>query len=282
MAQITLRAPAKLNLFLHVLGRRPNGYHDIESLVVFADVADTLSITEDNELSLTVEGEFASEAGSGEGNLVLKAAQLLQQHTGSRFGAKLVLIKNIPVGAGLGGGSADAAAALNGLNQLWNLQLAPAELHAMATTLGADVAMCLDPKPALVRGIGEQIELLTQPLPNMAVLLVHPRIPLLTKNVYGAFEGPQPRANWQPNKEYWSQLQAMPNDLQLAAITVNPLVAELLSALEALQPQAKLVRMSGSGACCFALYTSQLQATEAAAQLRNGHPNWWIKAADIL
>lgn len=280
MTALTLRAPAKLNLFLHVLGKRADGYHEIESLVAFTELADRLNIDYAETLSLTVEGEFAREAGSSADNLVLKAARLLQARLSKPQGAKLTLTKNIPVGAGLGGGSADAAAALRGLNRLWDLQLSKEELHAIALELGADVAMCLDHVPAMARGIGEQLTPLKASLPILGIVLVHPRSMLPTPAVYAAFRPSQPLAPWQKELSsltaFLTSLKPTRNQLQAAAISVNPDVAEVLLELEMHPSAPALVRMTGSGACCFALYTTPALAQKAAQTLHKQHPHWWV------
>lgn len=284
MRAITQRAPAKLNLFLHMLAKRPDGYHALESLVVFTSLSDRLTLEPAESLSLTVEGEFAGYAGAGEKNLVLKAARALQLATKCNKGAALRLDKSIPVGAGLGGGSADAAAALRGLNALWELGLGVAELRALAKPLGADVAMCVDPKPALVRGIGDIIEPLTQPLPAMAALLVHPGTPLLTSEVYGNVRAGNFSPPLAPTARLWDwqSIGLCRNDLQAPAIAVSPVVAEVLLVLETMQPAPNLVRMSGSGACCFALYDTLEKAERSANYLHESYNNWWIQPVEVL
>lgn len=285
MPPISWRAAAKLNLYLHVLNKRADGYHAIESLVVFTSLADEVTVKAADTLSLTTLGEFADAAGDGEGNLVLKAARALQEHTGCKQGAELTLTKNIPVGAGLGGGSADAAAALRGLNDFWQLGLNAAQLHALAVPLGADVAMCLASAPVIARGIGEQLSPLRHPLPALHALLVHPRTPLLTKAVYGAFTLQPSAPVWEDRAmdtaAFFRALAATRNHLQPAAIAVDPIVAEILLALETLHPAPNLARMTGSGACCFALYETAETAARAAETLRQNYPNWWIKAVEI-
>lgn len=283
MPQLLLRAPAKLNLFLHILGRRTDGYHMVESLVVFCDIADELVIEESDALSLTVTGEFADTAGAAADNMVMQAAYILKSHSGFPCGARMRLTKNIPVGAGLGGGSADAAAAMQGLNRLWQLGMNHEELGALAVNLGADVAMCLVSKPLLARGIGEEITLIRHALPAIYAVLVHPRVTLLTAEVYTEFRAAETNAQpaWRTfpagDAEFWRRLGAARNHLQRAAITINPLVAEIMLALETLRPPAQLVRMTGSGACCYALYTAPDAARIAAACLAAAHPDWWVR-----
>lgn len=283
---LTLQAPAKLNLYLHILDRRDDGYHLLESLVVFAELADELSISPADTLQLTVTGEFAAEAGAGEENLVLRAAELLRRETACMQGAALTLTKNIPVGGGLGGGSSDAAAALRGLNRFWQLGLSQYDLRNLAATLGADVPMCLDAVPAIARGIGEDLTPLVGELPTLHAVLVHPRKPLLTKDVYGAFQRSTIIAQWnydprQSAINFLNSLEPTRNHLQRPAIEIESSVAEILLTLETLQPAPGLVRMTGSGACCFALYADAESAERAAAFVSREHPHWWVKRTKL-
>jgi 4-diphosphocytidyl-2-C-methyl-D-erythritol kinase len=285
MQPLTLRAPAKINLFLHVLGRRADGYHTIETLVAFTELADELTITPSAELSLAVTGDFAADAGGGDANLVMRAAQALRDATGTQQGAALSLTKHIPVGGGLGGGSADAAAALRGLNRFWSLGLNQRELQTIAATLGADVPMCLQSVPAIARGIGEDLVPLLWPLPTLYAVLVHPRVPLLTKDVYAAFEVPTQAPAWQEATSdaatFLVSLAPTRNHLQRAAIRVSGHVAELLLTLETLQPTPPFVRMTGSGACCYALFTSRNDADKAAKTMRKQQPHWWMQVTTL-
>lgn len=284
MPMLVERAPAKLNLYLHVQGRRADGYHALESLVAFADLADVLRVEPAAQLTLTLDGAFADHAGATEQNLVLKAARALQAATDTRHGAALTLTKNIPVGAGLGGGSADAAAALRLLNRFWNLNLPHARLHAIALTLGADVPMCLDSRPAIARGIGEDLTPLPDALPVLYAVLIHPRTPLLTAEVFGALHVsalPKTAAVMAENQDFWAFLATTRNDLQRAAISVRAEVAEVLLALEAALPPPQLVRMTGSGACCFGLYSEPSAAEKSAHALRQQHPKWWVEVTMI-
>ncbi len=290
MSVITVRAPAKLNLYLHIVGRRADGYHLLESLVTFADLADEITISTSDHLSLTISGEFAEAAGAGEGNLVLKAARLLQKKTDTQQGAALALSKNIPVGAGLGGGSADAAATLLGLNDFWRLQVPEKTLQHWAKELGADVAMCLASTPAIARGIGDEL-ITVRPLPEVHMVLVHPRVPLLTADVYAAYaRSSHPvRPAIHEDEVATSSLHVLldvlkttRNDLQAPAIGVSPLVAEVLLALETALPAPLMVRMTGSGACCFAIHSSADDAKRASAKLQHDYPHWWVKQARTL
>lgn len=286
MSAITLSAPAKLNLYLHILGRRPDGYHLLESLVVFTSLVDQLMVEEAADLSLRVEGEFATQVGSLEKNLVLRAARALQAHTATTRGAAITLHKQIPVGAGLGGGSADAAATLRALNQLWQLGLNDAALQRIALPLGADVPMCLAARPSIARGIGEQLEPVTHLAPLHA-LLVYPHAALLSAEVYAHYRHqtarPTPALPDTPDAAAWlAALAPTRNDLQSPAITLRPEVAEVLLALETVHPSSDYVRMTGSGACCFALYANAAEASRAATSLAAQYPDWWVRAVDVI
>lgn len=288
---ITERARAKLNLTLNIHGRRRgDGYHLLESLTVFPDLHDTVAASPAPALTLALDGEFAAEAGGGEGNLVLKAARALQAHTGTLQGAALALTKNIPVGAGLGGGSADAAATLRALNQLWQVNLPEPELIAIARPLGADVAMCVASRPVLARGIGDELVSVDARLPHLHLLLVHPRTPLLTPDVYRALHAPFIDA--QPPLEagitipgefagLMQYLQARPNLLEAAACKVSRDVETILETLKHLTPRAGLVRMSGSGACCYAIYETEQDAAAALYAVHAQQPHWWSRTASL-
>lgn len=262
-----LVAPAKLNLYLHITGKRADGYHLLESLVVFTNLQDVLTIASADTLSLEVTGEFASDAGQAD-NLVLRAARLLQQETGTNHGARITLEKNIPVGAGLGGGSSDAATTLKGLNELWQLKVSDTKLREIGLKLGADVPMCLYGKKLIARGIGEVIKPYEGDLLAPYVVLVHPRIPLLTAQVYAMLDSIRGVGER--------------NDLQRAAIAASPVVGEVLLAMETALPRPALVRMTGSGACCFALFDDADHAATYAAQLRAEHSTWWIRSSAII
>ena len=281
-------APAKVNLTLRVLGRRPDGYHEIESLVAFADIGDTLSFTPGEELALTVRGPTATQAGAEPDNLVLKAARALAARSpGLRLGA-FDLDKRLPVAAGLGGGSADAAAALRLLAQVNGIAGDDPRLLEAARATGADVPVCLDPRPRVMRGIGE---VLSQPLdlPPLPAVLVNPGVALATKSVF---------AGWTPAVGEYDQcdpaviatlgrredlllfLMRQPNDLEFSAIALAPAVAQALQALRALSGR-RVARMSGSGATCFALFTSAAAAIVAAKTLSERFPHWWVRASRL-
>jgi 4-diphosphocytidyl-2-C-methyl-D-erythritol kinase len=281
-------APAKVNLTLRVLGRRADGYHEIESLVAFAEIGDALSLAPGGDLALTVRGPTAPQAGTEADNLVLKAARALAARSpGLRLGA-FDLDKRLPVAAGLGGGSADAAAALRLLAQSNGIALDDPRLYEAARATGADVPVCLDPRPRVMRGIGE---ILSAPLdlPPLPAVLVNPGVALATKSVfarwapavgqYGACD-PATLAGLTKREDLLLFLMRQPNDLEFSAIALAPAVAEVLQALRGL-PGRRLARMSGSGATCFALFSSAAEAIMAAKILSEKFPHWWVRASRL-
>jgi 4-diphosphocytidyl-2-C-methyl-D-erythritol kinase len=280
-------APAKVNLTLRVLRRRADGYHDIESLVAFADLGDRLALTPGGEATLTVTGPSAVASGAEVDNLVIKAAHALAARVpGLQLGA-FVLQKNIPVAAGLGGGSADAAAALRLLARVNKLDRDDPRLYDAARATGADVPVCLDPRPRLMRGIGEILSA-PLPLPALPAVLVNPGVAVATKLV---FSGWRPSANpaavsgdaaefasltnMLNERQLLDWLTSGDNDLEAPAIALAPAIAEVLASLRA-AAGCRLVRMSGSGATCFGLFSSQSQSVAAAKKLRAQCPRWWI------
>jgi len=279
-------APAKVNLTLRVLGARPDGYHEIESLVVFAAVGDALAFTPGKKLALVVRGPTAVAAGDIADNLVLKAVNALAERTGGLKVGRFVLSKRLPVAAGLGGGSTDAAAALRLLARHNRIALDDARLMAAARATGADVPVCLDPQPRLMRGIGE---VLSQPLslPALPALLINPRVSVATRDVFAALRAPPlghhkssavADAEWSGGgrQELIEFVARHGNDLEPPAIALHPAIAQALTALRALTG-CRLARMSGSGASCFGLFDSNRGAAAAARVLRAAHPQWWIR-----
>lgn len=284
---IRVAAPAKVNLTLHVTGRRDDGYHLLSSLVVFAGVFDRIDLEPADRLSLSVGGPNASalaEMGSDD-NIVLRAAWALAAATGSRKGARMTLHKTLPVAAGLGGGSADAAAALHGLLRLWKLSLPSDELMSLAGGLGADVPVCLRGRPTEMSGIGEVLRD-APPMPAAWLLLANPGIPLSTPQIFkarsGDFSRPQPLDDAPRDAATLAEaLTVRRNDLTPAAISLNPEVGRVLASLAVL-PGCLLSRMSGSGATCWGLFTTEYECRSAARQLRAENPNWWIEPAPML
>jgi len=281
-------APAKVNLTLRVLGRRLDGYHEISSLVVFADFGDRLSFAPAGELVLTVGGSRASQAGDDADNLVLKAVRALAARVPGLVTGAFQLDKDLPVAAGLGGGSADAAAALRLLARANDLPPGDPRLYEAARATGADVPVCLDPRPRLMWGIGEKLSAPLD-LPPLHAVLVNPGVALATKDVFAGWTGaadaapPFDVAALEKTRDWEQFLQVLArqtNDLEAAAIRLAPAVGDLLAALRALAG-CRLARMSGSGATCFALFDSAAAAQSAAETLSNEYPQWWMHPCEL-
>jgi 4-diphosphocytidyl-2-C-methyl-D-erythritol kinase len=290
-APLVESAPAKINLTLEIHGRRSDGYHELESLIAFARIGDRLRFAPGPALGLDVRGPFAGALGQASDNLVLKAARELAARAQGLVMGRFELWKRLPVAAGIGGGSSDAAAALRLMARANALQSDDPRLGEAACATGADVPVCLAAHARLVRGIGEQ---LSDPLdlPKLATVLVNPAVAVATKDVFGAFGSQaKPRARDdvadcralhagtipRSRGALISMLRRHDNDLEEAAISLAPVIAEGLAALRAL-PVCELARMSGSGATCFAIFKTSRAALEAARQLRAAHPRWWVCA----
>jgi len=286
--QLVENAPAKVNLTLRVVGRRSDGYHEIESLVAFAGVGDRLSLSRGKELSLVVRGPSAAQAGDGADNLVLKAARALAERIPNVGCGAFELDKSLPVAAGLGGGSADAAAALRLLARANGLAGDDPLLYAAARATGADVPVCLDPQPRLMRGIGEVLSE-TLRLPSLQAVLVNPGVTLATKAVFAAWvPGTSPATpadvaaitKLTTREQVLQFLLTQSNDLEAAAIALAPAIGDVLVALRALDG-CRLARMSGSGATCFALFASAVEAIAAAELVHRECPQWWVRASAL-
>jgi 4-diphosphocytidyl-2-C-methyl-D-erythritol kinase len=278
-------APAKINLYLHVVGRRADGYHLLDSLVAFTDIGDEVVAGPADALSLTVSGpEAAALAATGDDNLVLRAARAFAAHHGITAGAKLHLTKNLPVASGIGGGSSDAAATLRALAMLWQRPLDDAAMR-IAASLGADIPACLDGRPVWLSGIGERLDPLPQ-LPALGIVLANPRRELPTAAVFRARQGDFTtdqfvRATPRHAVGLFGLLRQCRNDLTEAAQSLMPEIEPMLAQLAVL-PGAYLARMSGSGATCFALFADRTDAEHAVAVLTAAQPGWWIRAGELL
>jgi 4-diphosphocytidyl-2-C-methyl-D-erythritol kinase len=268
-------APAKINLHLHVVGQREDGYHLLDSLVVFGGAGDWLSVSPADDLSLTVAGPFAAGLASEPDNLVLRAARGLADAAGIRPTGALVLEKNLPVASGIGGGSADAAATLRLLCRYWGV--AP-DLGRLARALGADVPVCLAGRPSVMSGIGEVLAP-APPLPMAGLVLVNPGVAVSTPAVFRArsdgFSEPArlPGDGWEGIEELVVSLSKARNDLEAPARSLAPAIGDALGVLAAV-PGCLLARMSGSGATCFGLFASARAAREAADGIRRD--GWWV------
>ncbi len=271
------RAPAKINLALHVTGQRDDGYHLLDSLVVFArDIGDTLSMEPAGELSLSVSGPLAEGVPVGPENLILRAAALY----GPSRGARITLDKHLPHAAGIGGGSADAAATLRGLSQLWGLDLPPV---VDCLRLGADVPVCLSTAPQRMRGIGEDLSPVP-PLPALFAVLINPRVEVPTGPVFGALDrkdnAPMDTPAWSDTASFLAWLSRQRNDLEQPARVLVPAVDEVIDTLTSVG--AALARMSGSGATCFGLFGTRAAAHDAAEVIAAQHPDWWVAKTTLL
>jgi 4-diphosphocytidyl-2-C-methyl-D-erythritol kinase len=284
-AALVEHAPAKVNVTLSVLGRRADGYHAIDSVVVFARLGDRLTLTPGERLALTARGINSAIAGALDDNLVLKAARgLAAKVPGLRLG-RFTLEKRLPVAAGLGGGSADAAAALRLLARANRISLKDDRLLKVAQKIGADVPVCVDPRARRMRGIGE---ILSAPLavPPLAAVLANPGVAVPTRDVFAALDlaaGAGRRhaaamARLPRNREaFIAYIAAGANDLEPAAIKLQPVIARVLAALRK-EPGCRLARMTGSGATCFGLFGSSRAAAAAARSLAVKYPRWWVRA----
>ena len=283
---IAVAAPAKLNLFLHVVGRRADGYHLLDSLIAFGSAHDTVRVARADALTLTIDGPFgAALDGSSDDNLVLKAARGLAEASGRPAHAAISLTKRLPVASGIGGGSADAAATLSALMRLWRLELEPAELARIALSLGADVPICLKGEAARVSGIGEVIAPIGR-LPEAGLLLVNPMVPVATAAVFksrqAAFSAPAPALGTVPTIEaLGTALGATRNDLEPAAKQLAPVIGDVLDSL-AQAEGCRFARMSGSGATCFGLFDDETSAQRAALSLARARPGWWAAPCRLL
>ncbi|SCA55662.1 4-diphosphocytidyl-2-C-methyl-D-erythritol kinase [Candidatus Terasakiella magnetica] len=282
---ITREAFAKVNLYLHVCGRRDNGYHELDSLIVFAQTGDILSFEEAEDITLEVSGPMAPFLdGEPADNLVLKAAHGLRALSGLEKGARITLDKRLPVAAGIGGGSGDGAAALKGLCELWQIFPDPMGLEELALSLGADVPICMKAHANHVAGIGEKITPLP-PLPDCWMVLVNPMVAVSTPAVFKArtaeFSPAAPMGGEYGFEGFIEALKERQNDLMAPAMEIAPEIKPVLEAISA-QPACRLSRMSGSGATCFGLFEHEEAAKEALDQLKSIQPSWWVSLGKII
>lgn len=276
-------AHAKINLALHITGQRADGYHMLDSLVVFTKLGDKLRIIEASDatrlITLKLEGPYSCGLSVDENNLVIKSANALAETVVSKnvklLPVTIMLEKNLPVASGIGGGSADAAAALLALREFWELDV---DLHPIAANLGADVPMCLHSKPLRASGIGDEITLLSQS-PSLHMVLVNPNVEVSTPEIFNKL---QRKANAAISQEaigflpLVDEISHMRNDLEVPAIEICPIIGDVLQALA--QTDCTFFRMSGSGATCFALYEDNERAKTAAQHINQAHPDWWCMA----
>lgn len=287
---MTIIAPSKLNLFLHITGRRDDGYHLLESIFVFTEFGDEITLTPSDTMQLTITGYFGNTLtqASPDNNLVLRAADLLKKMCEIAHNVHITLSKQIPVAAGLGGGSSDAASVLIGLNQLWQLKLDMPSLCKIGLSLGADVPACIMQQFALISGIGEISQKMQLPRMPLSVLLVNPNIPLSTQTVFKQFrdnhaaftqslDHPLQWENW---RDFCAYLKKQHNDLERPAISHVPVIQEIIHLLQA-QTGCILARMSGSGPTCFGLFETQEEVRLAAKTLRLVMPTAWVQQSTL-
>lgn len=271
MTMVDVFAPAKVNLTLHVTGQRADGYHLLDSLVMFADIGDRVSVTVAEDNRLTVDGPMAGDVPVDESNITMKAACLMD------VPVHVELTKNLPHAAGLGGGSSDAAATLKALSEI-----SGKPIPDNAVSLGADVPTCLSGSAARMQGIGDVVTPLSG-LPVLHAVLVNPNLPVLTSEVFRRLKkrdnAPMPKDIPQglDSNGLIDWLRDMRNDLEEAAIDAEPVVRQVFDTLS-VTPGCKLTRMSGSGGTCFGLYSDAETAASAAGRLREGFPGWWVSA----
>jgi len=285
---------AKVNLTLRVNGRRADGFHDLESVVAFADCADRLTLTPGSELGLQMSGPLAQACGETSDNLVLKAARLLAERVPDMKSGSFTLDKVLPVAAGIGGGSADAAAALRLLAQLNNLALDDERVIEVAELTGADVPVCVNSRACVMTGVGETLQPLA--LPKMPCVMVNPGVPVATRDVFdalglrngellvGATDVLLQDRSWPETDasiaEWIEAFVEVGNDLEAPAARIQPVITEVLSALGE-SAGVKLVRMSGSGATCFAIFADDATAQRAADKIKRDHAAWWVHAGTL-
>lgn len=287
MAPVRILAPAKVNLFLHVGPLATDGYHPLASLVAFANVGDVVTVRPAERLSLTVTGPFATGLNDGGDNLILKALRALGQATGAGDPPLAVTLdKQLPIAAGLGGGSSDAGAALRGARDALNLRLNDEALADIAAAVGADGPMCLHARAAWAEDRGDRLTFEPR-LPPLPALVVNPRVPSPTGAVYRAYDErragtadrPQPPGHWDLSAVIdWLTRQR--NDLEAPAVGLQPAIGDALAETARLSG-VRLVRMSGSGATVFALFDTAEQTADAGRELSQNHPDWWVRPATL-
>lgn len=282
---IRVRAPAKVNLYLHIVGRRADGFHLLDSLVAFVDVGDEIIAHPADTLALRIEGPYAGVLRGDDDNLVLRAARGLADICDVSAGAALTLVKNLPVAAGLGGGSSDAAATLDALTALWGVTPDADRIAHLAVSLGADVPVCRFGATVRMSGIGEILDSVPA-LPPCGVVLANPNRPLSTAEVFaarrGAFSAPDPMAiSFDTAEALAASLAVHRNDLYEAAVGLMPDIGRIITTLEA-DRTCLLARLSGSGPSCFGIYENVNAAKRAAERVASQHPEWWVRSGSFI
>ena len=293
LSSISVAAPAKINLYLHITGKRDDGYHTLGSLVAFAEIGDRIDISEHETLTLHIDGAFADRFSGAEkstepdsANIVIKATRGLSTLLGIEPNFKINLHKTLPLAAGIGGGSADAAATVKAILQFHDIDPASVkELDAFLLSLGADVPVCFYGQPCHMSGIGEIIRPAAG-VPPLHMVLVNPLEACSTAEIFRQLNGKftpddDYAAAWDDARSFISFLQSRGNDMEDAAVSVTPVIADILCDIAA-SANCLLSRMSGSGATCFGLYETAADATAAAAQIQSTHPQFWVRKTTLL
>tara|TARA_R110002124_G_scaffold478_5_gene2330 strand:- start:276 stop:1142 length:867 start_codon:yes stop_codon:yes gene_type:complete len=288
MSELLEKAPAKINLSLVVRGRRYDGYHELNSLVAFADCSDVVSVRGGDDLRLDLAGPFGKELGADDTNLVLQAIRRFDDYLGVKTTGHFTLEKNLPVASGIGGGSADAAATLRLLRRLHGREIEQHALASLGLCIGADVPVCLDARPAMMWGKGELIERIDT-LPDFWFVLINPGVAVSTASVFAALNAPplaekeagpvMPKFADVTALAQW--LDAHGNDMERSAMKIAPAIFDAATALAATR-DCRVARMSGSGATCFGIYDDEKAARAAETAMRIVHPDWWVAAAKRL
>lgn len=278
----TLAAPAKINLHLHILSKRPSdGYHILDSLFVFTELGDDLYFKPSKDFSLEVTGDFAKNLSISEDNSIIKAALLLSKELGIKPSGEITLVKRLPISAGIGGGTADGAAALIGLQKLWKKEVSLKKLYEIGFKLGSDVVASLYGRPVLVGGVGDELKPAPK-LPFMGILLVNPMVPISSREIFRSRKDHFSKEfsflpEYKDVQSLSLALQKSRNDLTETAISFEPIIKEALSAIKD-SKDCLLSRMSGSGSTCFGIYDTLEKAQFAEVTLKGKYPNWWIKS----
>lgn len=281
----SIEAPAKINLCLHVVGRRRDNYHLISSLVIFLGIFDTISVSESKTLKLNIKGPFAKYLGPKKDNSVIKAALALRKFCNLKTGAEITLTKNLPISSGIGGGSTDCAATIKLLLKLWKIKIGNKELMKLGQSLGADVPVCLIGRPSFIGGIGEDIKTI-ESFPNIWILLVNPRKQIFTKKIFSNFKKKYSKKVPSSSKLFTlkkliSFLKRSDNDLTSLAVHYAPEIKKILNDLS-LTEDCLLSRMSGSGATCFGIFSGKKNVIKAKKTLLKLNPNYWISYGQIV
>ena len=280
---MNLNAKAKINLALHITAKLDNCYHQLETIVTFADFGDKISLEPCETTKLKIKGEFAEKLGENN-NIILDVVKRLEKHNVNDLGAEITLYKSVPVAAGMGGGSSNAATTLLGLNELWGLKLQKDEIMRIAKELGADVPMCIIEKPLLAKGIGDEIQEMPN-MPKLHIVMVNPNVELKSKIVFDKLQKtdnePLPELPTNDNTKEWIEwLQMCRNDMQDTAMQLVPEIGTCINVLE--KNGAELARMTGAGASVFGLYTSEQSAQNAEKEIKIKYPNWWTKCGKTI